>query len=218
MEAQLARDRPAVGVEVDPRQGAGAERQHAGLALGEGEALTVAREHPEVGEQVMGEIDRLRALQMGVAGHGPVQVLLRARQQDPHQLADRDLRGGRALARVHGEIGHHLVVARARGVQPPAHGPCDLGQAALDGHVDVLVPGRELEAVLAQLLLDRVKSRQQRLQVLGGDHAALGQHPRVRPRGRHILRPQAAIEADRGVEALEGGVLGLVEAGHGRSV
>ena len=73
------------------------------------------------------------------------------------------LGGGRALARVHREVGHHLVVARARGVQPPADRPGDLGQAALDRHVDVLVAGREREAALAQLLLDRVESREQRL-------------------------------------------------------
>ena len=40
------------------------------------EAPRVAAEHPEVGEQVVREVDRLRALQVRVAGHRPVEVAL----------------------------------------------------------------------------------------------------------------------------------------------
>ena len=36
------------------------------------------------------------------------------------------------------EVGRHLVVARARGVQPSGRGADQLGEAALDRHVDVL--------------------------------------------------------------------------------
>ena len=41
------------------------------------EAEDVAGKHPEVSEQVMAEVDRLGALQVGVAGHRPVFVGLR---------------------------------------------------------------------------------------------------------------------------------------------
>ena len=78
VEAELAGDHAAVGVEVDARQRAGAERQAPGLLEREGEALAVAGEHPEVGEQVVAEVDRLGALQVGVAGQRPVDVLLGA--------------------------------------------------------------------------------------------------------------------------------------------
>ena len=44
--------------------------------------------------------------------------------------------------------------------------------------------------------------------------AARGEHLRVRARLRDVLRPQPPVEADRGVQALEVAVLGLVEAGH----
>ena len=80
-EAQLRGDLAAVGVEVDARERARAERQPPGLALGEREARAVAREHPEVGEQVMAQIHRLRALQVRVARHRPVEVLLGALEQ-----------------------------------------------------------------------------------------------------------------------------------------
>ena len=42
------------------------------------------------------------------------------------------------------EVGRHLVVARARGVQPPGRRPDQLGEPALDVHMDVFQ--RPLEA------------------------------------------------------------------------
>ena len=85
VEAELARDELPVGVEVHARQRPGAKRQARALALGEGKALAVARQHPEVGEQMVAEVDGLGALQMGVAGHSPVDVLLGALDQRRHQ-------------------------------------------------------------------------------------------------------------------------------------
>src|ERR1019366_6266266 len=79
--------------------------------LGDGEARAVAAEHPEVGEQVMTQIDRLGALEVGVSGQLPVDVLLGADQQLPHQRSDRRSRRRGALAGVHGEIRDHLIVA-----------------------------------------------------------------------------------------------------------
>ena len=49
----------------------------------------------------------------------------------------------------------------------PADRARELGEAALDRHVDVLVVGREREAPLAQLRRDRVEAREQRVAVLG---------------------------------------------------
>ena len=96
----------------------------------------------------------------------------------PRRIADeqRDIRGD-------------LVVARARGVQPPADRPRDLRQAALDRHVDVLVVGGEREAVVAQLALDGVETFEQRVAVGLRDHAARGEHPRVRPRLGDVVGP-----------------------------
>ena len=55
------------------------------LSSGELEAADVAGEHPEVGEQVVAEVDRLGALQVGVAGHRPVAVGLGEGQQALHR-------------------------------------------------------------------------------------------------------------------------------------
>ena len=52
------------------------------------------------------------------------------------------------------EIGRDLVVARARGVQPPGGGADQLGKPRLDVEVDVLVLGAEGEAALLDLGAD----------------------------------------------------------------
>ena len=54
-------------------------------------------------------------------------------------------------------------------MQAPADRAGDLGEAALDRHVDVLVVGRHGEAALAQLALDRVEPGEQRVTILAGD-------------------------------------------------
>ena len=71
-------------------------------------------------------------------------------------LGQRPLIGGeRAVDAVDGvahpepEIGRHLIVARARGVQPPGGRPDQLREPALDVHMDVLE--RALEGELAGL-------------------------------------------------------------------
>ena len=126
---------------------------------GEREPLAIAREHPDVGEQVMAEIDGLRALQVRVSGQRPVEVPLGGVDQRRHQVLDPRSGVGRRLAHEHRDVGDHLVVARARGVKAPAGAPGDLGHTALDGHVDVLVAGLEREAAVAQLGLDGVERR-----------------------------------------------------------
>ncbi len=163
----------------------------------------------------MPQIHGLSALQMGVPGHRPVHVLLRAIQQRRHQHADsRQSRGVGALARVHGEIRDDLVIARARGVQLPADRSGELGQASLDRHMDVLVVPLEWKTVLGELALDGVQALEQRVTVAFGNDSTRPEHARVRARLSDIVRPQPPVEADRRVHPLKVGVLGLAEAGH----
>ena len=166
----------------------------------------------------MTHVHGLGALQMRVAGHRPVQVLLGSQQQRRHHTRDRHLRLHRLVSHVQLQVGDHLVVARAGGVQPAPDRPGDLGEASLDRHVDVLVVLGELEAALAQLAFHLLQAGKQRVAILGADDRAVGEHPRVRARLPDVVRPQAPVESDRGVQALKVGVLRLTEAGHGRSV
>ena len=58
-------------------QRARAERHHVGAAAGFAEALVIAREHFEIGQQVVRPEHGLRAAQMRVAGDDGVGILAR---------------------------------------------------------------------------------------------------------------------------------------------
>ena len=67
------------------REGRAGERRRAERAFVEprarvGEAAAVARQHLDIGEQMVAEGDRLRRLQMGEAGHDHVGAFERARR------------------------------------------------------------------------------------------------------------------------------------------
>ena len=159
------------------------------------EALEVAAELPEVGEQVVREVHRLGALQVGVAGKRPVEVALGELDERAHQ-PEQQLLGGQAVRpHEHRHVGGHLVVARARGVELPAHRPGDLGQAPLDRHVHVLVAGSHLEAVLVDLLAHLGQAALERGQVLLRDDPAARQHARVRERLLEVVGRQPVVEA-----------------------
>ena len=158
LEAEVVGDRAAVDLPVDAGQRPGAERHHRGAVEGELEAQHVAGEHPEVGEQVVAEVDRLGALQVGVAGHRPVAMALGLRQQPLHRRAGEVDRLQRVHLDDHRHVGGDLVVARAAGVELAGERADLLAEQALDRHVDVLVGLLELEAVGADPLAHPVEA------------------------------------------------------------
>ena len=79
-------------------------------------------------------------------------------------------------ARVEAKIGRDLVVAAATGVELRADVTRHLGDAPLDGGVDVLVARLEDERLRSELLTDAVERSLKRCCLLGGDP------PRARPR------------------------------------
>ena len=101
----------------------------------------IAREHRVVGEQVMREPHRLRALQVRVARAAACRrARAPARRARARSAVDRR-RSARAacVARVEPQIGRDLIVAAARrcAAARPAS-PIELGQPRLDVHVHVL--------------------------------------------------------------------------------
>ena len=191
-EAQELRGACAVERVGGASQRGRAERVGVGGVASGGEAREVAREHPEVREQVVGEQHGLRVLEVRVAGHHDVEVLVGRVEQDAAQL---DVAGEELLAEVLGEqadVGGHLVVAGAARVEPAAGRADRAGERALHGHVDVLVVDVPGEGALLDLGGDVGEARVDRGLVLGGDDALLGEHARVRAAagdvvGRHVL-------------------------------
>ena len=173
------------------------------------QADPVAVEHPHVGEQVVRQAHGLRPLAVGVAGQDRVEVGLGLGEQ---RLAERPQPLGlphRRGPQVQERVGDDLVVAAARRVQAPAGVADQLGEAALDGRVDVLVAGREGERAVAELAGDPLQALVDGGGVLGRDDPRRAEHPGVRARGGHVLRPHAPVDRQRGVDAVEG----LVRAG-----
>ena len=94
VEAELGGDAVAVEVPVQSGQGSRASGHVAGRLRDQEEAPSVAQEHPEVGEQVVAEVDGLRALQVRVGGRGPVAVGVGELDKRGHQRLQQGDRAG----------------------------------------------------------------------------------------------------------------------------
>ena len=214
LEAEVVGDLAPVDLPVDAGEGARAERHHRGAVERELEAEDVAAEHPEVGEQVVAEVDRLGALEVGVAGHRPVAVAL-GEAEDPahHRAAELD-RAQRVRLDDHRDVGRDLVVARAAGVELAGQRP-DLGlEQALDRHVDVLVGLLEFEPALADPGPDPFEAGVELLELLGAEDADLLEGAGVRLRLVDVVGGQAPVELDRAIEPPEAGVGVFAKARH----
>ena len=191
---------------VDRERGAG-QRRGTQRALVEprprvGKPPAVARQHLHVGEQMMAEGDGLRRLQMREARHDGAAVRFRLARQRELQRRQRGVGAVDPRAHVEPEIGRHLVVARARRVQPRGRLADQLLEAALDVHVHVFQRAREGELALLDLGEHAVEARRDLARVVLGDDALLGQHGRVRLGGGDIVGGQRLVEADGGVYLL----------------
>ena len=213
-EAELLGNEHPARVEVHAGERPRAERQVVRGGHAEVEALEVAPELPEVGQQVVREVHRLGALEVGVARHPPVQVALGQLHERPHQALEQLPRLEAVGPDHHRHVRGHLVVARAGGVELPAHRPDDLGEAPLDSHVDVLVVFEDQEAVVLDLVADGLEAALDLLEVVIPDDSAAGEHARVGERLLEVVRRQPVVEGDRRVERLEERVLRIAETAH----
>jgi len=85
----------------------------------------------------MAEGHRLRRLHMGEARHDGVDMFCRLGMQRLLQRHQRFIGAPARRPHPQPEIRHHLVVARAGGVQPSRHRPDNLGQPRFDIQVNV---------------------------------------------------------------------------------
>jgi hypothetical protein len=100
------------------------------------------------------------------------------------------------------DVGGHLVVARAAGVQPLARVAHQLRQPRLDVEVHVLELELPLEAAALDLAADLLQPSFDVGQVLCRDHLLCRQHARVRQAAGDVGARQALVEADAGGVAL----------------
>ena len=133
-------------------QGGGAERAFVEPAPAVGKPAAIAPDHLDIGHQMMPEGDRLGDLQMGEAGHYRLGMRVGLVEQRGLDLLHRRVDALYRAADPEPEIGRDLVVARARGVQPPSRRPDQLGETRFDVQVDVLIGLAEREGAGVDLL------------------------------------------------------------------
>ena len=120
----------------------------------------------------------------------------------PLQLGDLDADRVDRVAHPEAEIDRDLVVARARGVQPPGRRADDLGEAAFDVHMDVFERARERECPRLDFAFDLGETLGDRLGVGGFDDALAGEHGEMGLGAGDVLGGELAVEVDRGVDLL----------------
>jgi hypothetical protein len=143
---------------------------------------------------------------------------LRQAQELRHRLGEEGDRPLGVVGDEQREVGRHLVVARAAGVELAADGAGDLGEPALHRHVDVLVGRLIGERVALELSLDGIESGEDLLELRGVEDAGAEQGLRVGPRPLDVVGGEPAVERQRGVELPEGRIGWAFESRHGGGV
>ena len=175
------------GRELERRSGERARTERA-LRSGLGsrrEARAVAVEHLDPGEEVVAEGDRLRTLEVRVAGHHRLRLGLREREDDERERVDRLARLRAGVEHVQAERGCDLVVARATGVDLAP----DVAEQPLDRRVHVLV-GVE---VPVRILCDLGQAGLDVVELLVRQEARRGETPRVLERRLAVVRQELGV-------------------------
>ena len=199
-EAEQLRREVAVERVGRAGQRAGAERTDVHALCGVLQAADVPQEHLGVRHQVVAEGDRLRALQVRVAGHDRVGVFLRLVAEDADQLFELADEARARFAERQADVERDLIVPAARRVQPLARVADARGQLALDKGVDVLGVGVDRERAALDVCGDLFELRADLVALALRDDAAGAEHRRVRDAALDVLFIHPAVDRNRRIE------------------
>ena len=136
-EAKEPRDHFAVESQRGTGNRAAAEGTDVDTTKSIDEPLLVALQHLDVCEEMMGEIDRLRPLQMCVAGHDDINITGGQIDESPLELLDFAAQAGDFVTEPESHVEGDLIIARAGGVELCA-GRCAASELGFDVHVNIL--------------------------------------------------------------------------------
>ena len=167
------------------------------------EALPIAREHLEVGQQVVRPQHRLGAPHVRIAGDHGAGVGFRKVEQRRHHTAQKRARAAAFLPQPEARIERDLLVAAAAGVDLIGHRPRLLLQLADDQRVDVLVGGALVKRRGGRIGADLLEGADNRRALFGGEDADLFERAGEGLRAAYIGIDQPPVEIERAGEALE---------------
>ncbi len=205
-EAQVAGERLAVDGEGRAGQRGRAQRQHVDAPGAVGEALAIAVEHADVGEEVMGEEHRLGALEVRVPGHRRLTVPFGLVQERRLHGLQRRVEVAEHVAEVEALVESDLVVARAPRVELPAHLARDLDETALDVHVDVFELPAKGESAALELRAHGLEALVDGRALRGVDESRTLERLCPRDAAANVVEPEPPVEGQRGGEGLGRGV------------
>jgi len=162
----------------------------------------VPLEHVGVGHHVVAEGGGLGPLQVGVAGHDGVGVLLGPLHQHLLQIQNLVDDDGDFLLHIQPGVHRHLVVPGPGGVQALARVADALGEQGLNVHVDVLVIHREFHLVGLDVGQDGLQAVYNGLHLVLLDDALLAQHLGVGDGAGDVLLVQPGVKLDGGVKVV----------------
>ncbi|MNQ61342.1 hypothetical protein D3C85_756550 [compost metagenome] len=149
---------------------------------------------------------------MGEAGHDGVGFRFGKAQQALLQAGDFFDDGVDLVAQPEADVGGHLVVAAAPGVQLLAGDADAVGQACLDVHVHVFQVHAPVEAAGLDLALDLLQAVDDGVAFRFAEYADLCQHGGVGDGAHDVVAVQALVEVYGRGETGDEGVDGLAEA------
>ena len=168
-------------------------------------------QHLVPGEHVVAEGDGLRGLQVGEAGHDGIGLALGDVHYRPLQPAERGHHLVGLLSQHETQIGNHLVVARAPGVELLPRFPDAADERGLDVHVDIFERRAPLEAARLDLGLDALQSLDDRRAFRLAQHPHLREHGGMRDGAGDVVAVEAPVEVLRCRETLHQRVGRLAE-------
>ena len=139
---------------------------------------------------------------MRVAWHDDAELVLGELEERTAQVEHLVCKARGELLGVMACIGRDLVIAAPARMQASTCCTDGLGQAALDGHVNILVIDIELEIAFVNLGCNGIESRANARGVFLRDHALTGEHKRMRLRPLDIGLPHALVDGQRRTEGL----------------
>ena len=170
VESQFLGDRIGVEAERRSRQRPGSVRRHRGALVEVDEPVDVTQQRVRVGEQVVGQQDRLRRLQMGLARQDRGGMRGGLGGQRRHDLEHAVGDPADRVAQPHPKQRGHLVISRTACAQPAAEFGADaVDQSTLQRAVHVLVADQRAEAAVGDVGAQAVQPGEQPVALLLGE-------------------------------------------------